>query len=119
LQGFSSFPACCSLVAGIIRCPAGNRKGETRSFCEKFGGKPIVLERGNEKRENFFIRMHNHTEIGPQVRNSCCSVVAQIIRCPAGNRESRENEKFVRVKSSKKPIVLARGNQERENFLFG
>jgi hypothetical protein len=25
-QRFSSCPACCSLVAGIIRCPAGNRK---------------------------------------------------------------------------------------------
>jgi hypothetical protein len=60
----------------------------------------------------------NHTESGPQVRNSCCSVVARIIRCPGGNRESTENGKFVRVKSSKKPTVLERDNQKRENFFI-
>jgi hypothetical protein len=38
LQGFSSCPACCSLVAEIIRCPAGNRKKGKRNVSAKISG---------------------------------------------------------------------------------
>jgi hypothetical protein len=45
----------------------GNR-GERQVFREKFRGSAIVLARGNENREIFFIRQQNHTEIGPKDR---------------------------------------------------
>jgi hypothetical protein len=45
----------------------GNQ-GERKVFREKFRGNQIVLARGNENRENFFIWMHNQTEIAPQDR---------------------------------------------------
>jgi hypothetical protein len=42
--------------------------GEREVFRQKFSRNAIVLARGNENREIFFIREHNQTEIGPQVR---------------------------------------------------
>jgi hypothetical protein len=61
-QGFSSCPTSCSFVAGIIRCPAGNRKQ---------GGKFFAKNSGEKRFWNAAMKMAKTSSFG-------CTIIAKL-----------------------------------------